>query len=112
MKVIKRKKSKNSILLKTAVFSFAVYIIFALVDQQIQITQKRQELTTVNQKIATQQIKNEDIIPFFRYSIPTASLFSLNNGVNENKDYIERVARENLNLAKPGERVFVNVAGN
>jgi cell division protein FtsB len=100
MKVIKRKKSKNSILLKTAVFSFAVYIIFALVDQQIQITQKRQELATVNQKIATQQIKNEDI------------KHALNNGVNENKDYIERVARENLNLAKPGERVFVNVAGN
>ena len=26
--------------------------------------------------------------------------------------YIERYAREELDFAKPGERVFVNVAGN
>ena len=29
-----------------------------------------------------------------------------------NKDYIERVARENLDLSKKGERVFINVSGN
>lgn len=100
MKVIKRKKQKGSFLLRTAIFAFAVYIIVALVNQQVQISQKRQELATVKQKIVIQQVKNEDI------------KHALSTGANENSDYIERVARESLDFAKPGERVFVNIAGN
>jgi cell division protein FtsB len=100
MKVIKRKKQKGSFLLRTAVFAFALYFIVALVNQQVQISQKRQELAAVKQKIVIQQVKNEDI------------KHALSTGANENSDYIERVARESLNFAKPGERVFVNIAGN
>lgn len=100
MKVIKNKKQKGSLLLRLAVFSFAVYAAVALVNQQILISQKRQELNTIKQKIVIQQIKNEDI------------KHALQAGTNGNGDYIERVARESLNFAKPGERVFVNIAGN
>ncbi len=100
MKVIKKKKQKGSFLLRTAVFAFAVYIIVALVQQQIHISQKRQELASITQQIQIQEIKNEDI----KHALSTAT--------NENSDYIERVARESLNFAKPGERVFVNIAGN
>ena len=100
MKVIKQKKQKGSFLLRTAIFSFAVYFIVALVNQQVQISQKREELALINQQIQIQEIKNEDI------------KHALSTGTSQNSDYIERVARENLHFAKPGERVFVNIAGN
>ena len=100
MKVIKKRKQKGSFLLRMAVFAFAVYITVALVNQQVQISQKRQELATMKQQIQIQEIKNDDI----KHALST------DNG--KNSDYIERVARENLHFAKPGERVFVNIAGN
>ena len=100
MKVIKTKKQNGSFLLRVAIFAFAVYTVVALVNQQVQISEKRQELASVKQQIQIQEIKNEDI------------KHALNTGANENSDYIERIAREGLNLAKPGERVFVNIAGN
>lgn len=100
MKVIKKKKQKGSFLLRTSIFAFAVYIIVALVNQQVQISQKREELDLIKQQIQIQEIKNDDI------------KHVLSTDTSENSDYIERVARENLHFAKPGERVFVNIAGN
>ena len=37
---------------------------------------------------------------------------SLDANINDNSEYIERLARTGLDFVKPGERVFVNVAGN
>lgn len=99
MKVIKTKKQRGSFLLRIAIFAFAVYSVVALVNQQVQINEKRQQLASVKQQIQIQKVKNEDI------------KHALSSGVDGNGDYIERVAREGLGLAKPGERVFVNIAG-
>ncbi len=100
MKILKTKRQKGSFLLRLAIFAFAVYTVVALVNQQVQISEKRQELAPVKQQIQIQEIKNEDI------------KHALSTGANASSDYIERVAREGLSLAKPGERVFVNIAGN
>lgn len=100
MKVIKKKKYRGSILLRVAIFAFGIYIVAMLVNQQVQITEKRQELATVQQQIQIQEIKNEDI------------KHALSTGADASDDYMERIARESLHLAKPGERVFVNIAGN
>jgi cell division protein FtsB len=99
MKVIKTKKQRGSFLLRIAIFAFAVYSVVALVNQQVQISEKRQQLASIKQQIQIQKVKNEDI------------KHALSTGENGNGDYIERVAREGLGLAKPGERVFVNIAG-
>ena len=99
MKVIKRKKQRGSLLLKLAIFAFAAYIVFALVNQQVQINEKSQELADLQDQVETQKIKNEDM------------KHALNAYEEETKEYIERVAREDLDYAKPGERVFVNIAG-
>ena len=99
MKVIKRKKQRGSLLLKLAIFAFAAYIVFALVNQQVQINEKSQELAELQEQVETQKIKNEDM------------KHALNADEEETKEYIERVAREDLDYAKPGERVFVNIAG-
>lgn len=100
MKVIKQKKQKGSILLRIAILAFAAYIVVALVNQQVQISEKRQQLTDLQQQLKVQEIKNDDI------------KHALKSGANANSDYIERVAREELDFAKPGERVFVNISGN
>lgn len=92
-------KPKKNILLRLAIFTFAASFVVALVNQQVQIAEKRKELDSVRQQIRIQEIKNEDIKS------------ALNTGDGENSDYIERAAREGLNFAKPGERVFINIAG-
>ena len=99
MKVIKRKKQRGSLLLKLAIFAFAAYIVFALVNQQVQISEKSQQLADLQEQVEIQKIKNEDM------------KHALNADEEETKEYIERVAREDLDYAKPGERVFVNIAG-
>ncbi|MCI1964580.1 MAG: septum formation initiator family protein [Oscillospiraceae bacterium] len=99
MKVLESQKHKKSFLLRLAVFAFAAYLLVALVNQQIKIQNKRRELEAAKQQIQIQEIKNEDLKHAF------------STGANDESGYIERKAREELNYAKPGERVFVNIAG-
>ncbi|WP_411677547.1 FtsB family cell division protein [Caproicibacter sp.] len=99
MKVLENQKPKKSFLLRLAVFVFGAYMLVALVNQQIEIRGKRQELTAAKQQIQIQEIKNDDLKQAF------------STGADDERDYMERKAREELNYAKPGERVFVNIAG-
>jgi cell division protein DivIC len=99
MKVIENQKPKKSFLLRVAVFALAAYMLTALVNQQLKIQEKRREVETARQQIQIQEIKNEDLKHAF------------STGANSESDYIERTAREELDYAKPGERVFVNIAG-
>ena len=102
MKVIngKPKRRKRSIILRIALLAFAVYIVASIVNQQIQIGQKKQELSMVSQQLNAQNLKNEEL--------KTA----LETGTTDSDEFIERKAREELNYVKPNERVFVNIAGN
>lgn len=96
MKLIKGEKPRRSILLRIAIFAFAVYALMLLVQQQAKISAKKQELASVQQQINIQEIKNDD----------------LKNALGSGQsDYIEKAAREGLGFSKPGERVFVNIAG-
>lgn len=99
MEVLEKRKPKKSVLLRAAVFIFAAYMLAALVNQQIAIREKRRELETAKQQIQIQEIKNEDLKHAF------------SSGAENSSGYIERKAREELNYAKPGERVFINIAG-
>ncbi len=96
MKLIKGKKPPKSILLRVAIFAFAVYALMLLVQQQAQISAKKQALSSVRQQIKIQEINNDD----------------LKNALGSGQSaYIEKAAREGLDFSKPGERVFVNIAG-
>lgn len=99
MKVLENRKPKKSFLLRLAVFVFGAYMLIALINQQIQIQKKRQELQTMQQQIKIQEIKNEDLKHAFSAGADTES------------EYLERKAREELDYAKPGERVFINIGG-
>ena len=95
MRELKIEKYKGSLLLKFAVLCFAGFILVSLVGQQLQIGEKREELASL---LSTQTARNEEI----------QNSLENNSGVAE---YAERKARSELDYAKPGERVFVDVGG-
>ena len=98
MQELKTEKYKGSFLLKFAVLCFAAFILVSLIGQQIQITDKREKLEALQAQLNTQTIKNEEIQN------------SLENSGGL-QDYAEKKARRDLDYAKPGERVFVDVGG-
>ena len=98
MHELKIDKYKGSFLLKFTVLCFAVFILVSLVGQQFQIMDKRQELEDLQQQLSTQNARNEEIQNSLENS----------GGMDE---YAERKARSELEYAKPGERVFIDVGG-
>ncbi len=98
MHKLKIEKYKGSFLLKFAVLCFAVFILVSLIGQQMQISQKREELQSLQEQLNTQNVRNEEIQN------------SLENS-GDLAEYAERRARSELDYAKPGERVFVDVGG-
>ncbi len=106
MKKKKNDRRKNSdgkrlakVFLSGLVIVFAFYVVITLVHQQVEIAEKKAQLEELNEQIVIQEVKNDEM-----------------NRVNEfddaeNAEYIERVAREEFDYSKQGERVFINVAG-
>jgi len=101
-KIKRKRKAKKSKLLKTALFYlfFAVAslgLVFFLIVTNLKIYQRR---SILNARIA--ELKKEVEI-----------LEDRNKNLKENidyvesEDYLERVAREQLNMKKPGEEVVV-----
>lgn len=101
MKKVKRsgKKRGVNIALSISLIVFAFYAVFTLVNQQMEIAAKKQELEELQDTIVVQEVKNEEI----------KQVYELDD--DENDAYIERVAREEFDYSKQGERVFINIAG-
>lgn len=92
-----KKRSKKNIILASALGVFVIYAVVTLINQQIQITQKTNELDELEDKIVIQEVKNDEISEIY------------NSG--ENEEYIEKIARDELGFAYKGERIFINIAG-
>ena len=97
MQKAKRPKTKGSVLLKAAVFCLAAVVLVSLIERQIQIAGKQEELAQLQAQLEEQTAKNEDL---------QASLDN-DEGVRE---YAERRARS-LGYARPNERAYVDVGG-
>jgi len=103
-KTNRRKKTKSnkkfvSFVISIAVIVFAFYAVVTLVDQQLKIAEKKEELASLQNEIFIQEVKNDDL----------NNVYNLED--SENDAYIERVAREEFDYSKQGERVFINIAG-
>lgn len=99
MNMEKGKSYKGSFLLKVAIFFLACFVVFSLVNSQIQINNKKAELSNINEELAVVQVRNEEL----QYEL------------NQNyalEDHAEKSARRELNYAKPGEKIFVDIGGN
>lgn len=100
MKLLKKKVKLLPLVFKLSVVAIIFYFVFMLFNQQLQINDKKRKLEQLTEKLQSQEIANSKLRDFEGADGET------------NKDYIERVARENLDLSKKGERVFINVSGN
>ncbi len=95
----KRKRSKKFILLYLAGFAFAIYATFTIINQSIERNAKLAEYESLQQELQIVEIENENLSRIKDYS------------GDERNDYIENIAREDLDYVKNGERVFINISG-
>jgi len=96
-KVKQVKKAKKSFILRICIFAFVVYAAVQLVDMQMSLGARKQELSELQVRLETQRLANKDLER------------QLAEGVDE--EYIERVARERLEYVAPDETVFIDVSG-
>lgn len=101
MREIKTEKYRGFLPLKLALFIVAGAALITLVFWQMRIADKREELAQLQTQIAQQNTKNEEIKK-------TVSSLENDDGLQE---YAEKKAREDLDYARPGERIFVDVGG-
>ena len=80
-------------------FVFAVYSVVTLVNIYSQISEKKSELKELQGEITVQEIKNEEMNDLY------------NSSDEEFSQYVEDIAREDLDYIRQGERVFVNISG-
>ena len=99
MRIVVKKKRRSKLVLKLALLSFVLYVIALLVSQQMMVQDKKNKLDALNQKLTIQKMKNEEIKK------------SLDSENENNLQSIEKSAREDLQLAKQGERIFINAIG-
>jgi len=92
-----KEKKNRSLFLRLAVIAFGVYILYALVSFQVDITKKRAELEAAKEEYNRQQIENEEL----QRTLDTY-------GTN---DFIESMARDKLGYAYSDEHFYVDVSG-
>lgn len=101
MHEIKTEKYRGFLPLRVALFVVAGAALVLLLSWQMRIAEKRTELETLQTQIAAQDARNEEI----RKSVDA---LANEEGLQE---YAQKRAREDLDYAKPGERIFVDVGG-
>ena len=96
-----RRKRKKKVVVKTLVRVFFVLLLLSMlaayISNQVAISSKHAELQTLNEQIAQQQTKNEEMKRILS---------------GDADDVTEWVARDSYNYAAPNERIFVDVTGN
>ena len=95
----RKKRSKKYLLLYVAVFGFAVYAAFTIINQNIEINNKKSQLAELEKQIEVVEIQNDYYDEVKHYT------------GKDLDEYIENIAREDLDYIKNGERVFINVSG-
>lgn len=94
----KKEKLRGGFLLKLAVFCMAAVVLLSIVERQVQIAEKRQQLVELQAQLETQKQKNQEL----RRSLDDESDLGA---------YAEHRARADLDYAKPGEKVFIDMGG-
>ncbi|MGN0520824.1 MAG: septum formation initiator family protein [Candidatus Fimenecus sp.] len=95
MKAKKRKPQKHSFILTLALLLAAGYFVISFISAQLEIREKEKEAAQIQAQIVAQQAENE-------------RLQAVVDGGDE-KEYIERVAREKLGYVMPDEKVYYDI---
>ena len=83
---------------KQSVLGLTLVVLLSVVDRQMQIADKREQLETLQTQLDAQNQKNQEL----------RRALEEENGL---ADYAERRARLDLGYAKPGEKVFIDMGG-
>ena len=91
-----RKKKKVNLLTKVLVTAFAVYAAFTMVSLQVKIDNMKETQDRLCRELELQQLLN-------------AELYNATSG-GIDRDYIAKLAREDLGYIFPGELVFQDIS--
>ena len=91
------KRKKRGIVLKLLLCAFVVYSAVNLVKISIDIQQKQETLSVLNESVERQTVENETMKS------------ALEKGMTQEE--VEKISRDKLDLASQNERVFINIDG-
>lgn len=94
-KRIRKRRKSHHLIFKLAVLVFVIAAVGKLVSLQVDIAQKKRELTTLETQKEQLSKENKDLQEL------------LDSGMTD--EYVEKIAREKLGYVSPHERVFVDV---
>jgi cell division protein DivIC len=86
-------------LLYLAIIGVVFYAVITIVNQNVEIAEKRSELQQLQQQINVVEIQSQYLEKVQSYE------------GEELEEYIEKIAKEDLGYVSEGERIFINVAG-
>lgn len=97
MQVVQTKRKSKNLLLKLALAILAIYAVVCIVNQQIVIAEKKQEVNSLNAQLQNQQMENAEMREM--------------SGSENNEEYLERAARESLGYGYGDETQYVFISG-
>ena len=95
----RKKRSKKFLILMIALIGFAFYSVITIINQNVQIADKKEELKELQQEINVVEIQTQYLKKVQGYT------------GDELAEYIEKIAKDDLGYVSNGERIFYNVAG-
>ena len=104
-KPVKTKKSGSKVfwIIYVAIVAVVLYIAVYVVEQRQKIQVSKEQLSALNNSISLQKIKLNEL--------KNVADAAEKNDYDSFADYIERIAREQLDYVKSGEVVYINIAG-
>lgn len=93
-----KKKTKKVKIVKLAMLAFSLYVVVSFVIMQVDIANRRENISLAKEELKEQQYLNKEILSI------------LSSG--QNNEYIMRIAREKLGFVFPEERVFIDSGNN
>jgi len=97
MAAIKRKKKKLNLLAGVLILLFALWAVYTFVDVNMQQIQRRQERDALYARHEALRIQNVELTRQLARDL--------------SPEEIERIAREQLDMVSPDQRVFVDISG-
>ena len=94
-----KNRKKRYLLLYLAIIGFAFYAVITIINQNVQIADKKSQLKDLQQQINVIEIQTQYLQKVQGYK------------GDELSEYMEKIAKEELGYISEGERIFINVAG-
>ncbi len=93
----RKKTSRKNLIFRICIFAFVAYAAVLLIDLQVSLASRKEELVGLQEKFEVRRIANKELER------------QLQQGMD--MEYIERIAREKLDYVAPDEKVYIDYSG-